>query len=89
MKITFMTYEEHNNDDISELGLPDAIERFMKKNGMFYVGDLIDKIESGTFSSIRNMGAVKEKKIKNALFNYELCVAPDPIEFLFKCERIA
>ena len=87
MNITFTVYEKYNENSITELELPVAIENLLRRNNIFIVGDLVDRIENNTLSDIKNMGVAKERQIKNALFNYELCVAPDPIEFLFKCKR--
>ena len=87
MNITFTIYEKYNENSITELELPVAMENLLRRNNIFVVGDLVDRIENDTLGDIKNMGVSKEKQIKNALFNYELCVAPDPIEFLFKCNR--
>jgi len=87
MQITFTVYENYNENSITELELPVAIENLLRRNDITVIGDLVDRIENDTLGGIKHLGAAKEKQIKNALFNYELCVAPDPIEFLFKCKR--
>ena len=87
MNITFTTYEKYNEEDISELELPEALENLLRRNNIFTIGSVIERIENDTLDDIRNMGVGKQRVIKNALFNYELCVAPDPIEFILNCER--
>lgn len=85
MNITFMTYEDYNDESIAELELGEAMENTLRRNGVFLIGDVIKHIEENTLAGLKNVGKLKVKEIKNALFNYELSVAPDPIEFLFKC----
>ena len=87
MNITFTVYEQHNENSISELELPVAMENLLRRNNILLIGDLVERIEDDTLGKIKNMGVAKERQVKNALFNYELCVAPDPIEFLLKCKR--
>ena len=87
MRITFTIYENYNDNSITELELPVAMENLLRRNGIILIGDLVEKIENDTLGKIKNMGIAKERQVKNALFNYELCVAPDPIEFLLKCKR--
>ena len=89
MKISFTIYEKHNDESIAELRLPESLEGLLRRNNVILIGDLIDRIEHCTLEDIKNMGDAKIKTIKNALFNYELCVAPDPIEFILKCKKIA
>lgn len=86
MNITFTTYENYNDYPITELELPDAIENNLRRGDVLTIGDVIERIENNTLEEIRNLGVSKIKKVKNALFNYELSVAPDPIEFILKCE---
>ena len=87
MQITFTVYENYNDNSITELELPVAMENLLRRNGIVLIGDLVERIENNTLGKIKNMGVAKEKQVKNALFNYELYVAPDPIEFLLKCKR--
>ena len=89
MRIMFTTYTEYNNDSISELELSDAIENLLRRNDIFLIGDLIKHIEEDTLGDIKNMGATKLKAIKNALFNFELCVSPDPVQFILDCVRLS
>ena len=89
MQIKFTVYEKYNNESVAELGLPEVIENCLMRNNVKFIGDVVQQIEDDTLGKLRGLGVTKEKAIKNALFNYELNVAPDPIEFILKCEKVA
>ena len=89
MQITFTVYEDYNDNSVAELELPIGTENLLRKNGAHLIGDVVKLIEEDTLKDIKYMGVTKQKDIKNALFNYELCVSPDPVEFILNCKKIA
>lgn len=89
MTITFSTYEKYNDESIMELGLSEAIEDCLRRNNINTIGDIIDRIKDDNLGDIRGIGVTKQKAIKNALFNYELCVSPDPVQFIMDCRKVA
>lgn len=86
MNITFTVYEKYNDASIAELELTDALEGILRKNDIHTVGDVVRHIEEGTLIGLNNFGVTKEKKVKNALFNFELYVSPNPVDFLMNCK---
>ena len=89
MQITFMVNEYYNDESIAELDLSETIENCLRRNGVYFVGDVVKHIENDTLGKLKGLGVTKERAIKNALFNFELCVSGDPIEFIMNCERVA
>jgi len=89
MTVTIITYENLNDNSIAELELPTAVENLLRRNSVATVGDLIERIEEDTLEKLKGLGAEKTHIIKNALFNYELCNASDPIQYLLKCGKVA
>ena len=89
MQITFTVYEDYNDNSVAELELPIGTENLLRKNGAHLIGDVVKLIEEDTLKDIKYMGVTKQKDIKNALFNYELYVSPDPVEFILNCKKIA
>ena len=89
MQITFTVYEDYNDNSVAELELPIGTENLLRKNGAHLIGDVVKLIEEDTLKDIKYMGATKQKDIKNALFNYELYVSPDPVKFIMNCKKVA
>ena len=89
MKIIFTTYEDYNENSIAELELNEATENCLRRNNVHLIGDVIRHIELDTLGDLKGLGASKVKAIKNALFNYELCVSPDPAQFILDCVKVA
>lgn len=89
MRITFTTYEKYNDESVAELELADAVENCLRRNHITTIGELIKCIEDDALGTMRGVGVSKEKIIKNALFNYELCVSPDPLQFILDCVKVA
>ena len=89
MKISFITYERLNCNSVDELDLKESIKNCLRRNRIYYIGDLIDAIKWDRLNKIRGLGVKMEREIKNALFNYELCNSRDVISFITSCEKLA
>jgi len=89
MDIRFTVYEKYNDMSIAELELPETLETNLRKNNVHTIGDVVRHIEDDSLIHLSNFGITKERKVKNALFNFELCMAPDPIDFIMSCEKVA
>ena len=89
MKVSFVTYEKLNMNSVDELELKESIRNCLRRNNIYYIGDLIDAINNDKLKDIRGLGTKMEKLIKNSLFNYELCHATDVVDFICSCKKLA
>lgn len=89
MRISFVAYDRLNNNSVDELELKESIRNCLRRNGIYDIGDLVKAIDKDSLKKVRGLGVKMERQIKNALFNYELCNAADPIDFIMSCSKIA
>lgn len=87
MTIRFTTFERLNSNNIDVLELSERASNSLKRAGILTIGGLCEKINE--VEKVRSCGVKTVREIKNALFNYELQNAKDPVRFIMNCEVIS
>ena len=68
---------------IDELNLSVRGNNCLKRDGIHFIGDLIDRIENANLKSIRNLGAKTMSEIKTKLLDFVYKSLPQSRQFEF------